>query len=90
MIKNLLGHWFRRFSRHIDQTLFGLLLLAILIGLFILYSASGQNAEQVGRQGLSLLIALACMGLFANISPQRLEAVAVPLYISGLLLSSSL
>jgi rod shape determining protein RodA len=86
MIKNLFGHWVRRFSRHIDQTLFGLLLLTIMIGLFILYSASGQNAEQMGRQGLSLLVALACLGLFANISPQRLEAVAVPLYVLGLLL----
>ena len=86
MIKHQLVLWFRRFSRHIDQTLFGLLLLTILIGLFILYSASGQNMEQVGKQGLSLLVSLALMGLFANISPQRLEAVAVPLYVLGLLL----
>lgn len=86
MIRHLISIWFRRFSRHIDQTLFGLLLVTILIGLFILYSATGQNVEEVGKQGVSLLIALAFLGLFAIISPQRLEAVAVPLYVSGLLL----
>ena len=86
MIKNLLLYWTHRIFRHFDKTLLGILLLLILVGLIVLYSATGQNLGVVGKQGLNLLIALGCMCLFANISPQRLEVAALPLYVLGLLL----
>jgi len=86
MIKHLLLHWIQTLTKHMDQTLFGMLSLLILIGLIVLYSASGQDMGLVGRQGLNLLVALSALCLFANISPQRLEFIAVPLYVLGLLL----
>jgi rod shape determining protein RodA len=86
MIRHLLIRWTRNISKHLDQSLFGMLLLLILVGLIVLYSASGQNVGLVGRQGLNLLVALSFMCLFANISPQRLEVIALPLYVLGLLL----
>ncbi len=86
MIKYLLSRWIQRITKHLDQTLFGMLLLLMLIGLIVLYSASGQHAGLMAKQGLNLLIAFSCMCLFANISPQRLEVIALPLYALGLLL----
>ncbi|MCE9633091.1 MAG: rod shape-determining protein RodA [Methylophilales bacterium] len=86
MIKHLLSRWIQHITKHLDQTLFGMLLLLMLIGLIVLYSASGQSAGLMAKQGLNLLIAFSCMCLFANISPQRLEIAALPLYVLGLLL----
>jgi rod shape determining protein RodA len=82
MIRLLAGH----LIKHIDSFLMGCLLFALLIGLFVLYSASGESFERVGSQFINILAALTVMWLAANIPPQHLERIALPLYISGLLL----
>ncbi len=74
------------FGKRLDRPLFGLLALLICVGLVVLYSASGQSLAQVGRQVMNILVALGFLLLFANIPPQKLELVAVPLYALGLLL----
>ncbi len=86
MIKQALITLKTALARHIDNTLFGLLMLVITVGLIVIYSASGQDLGLLGRQVANLLVAMACLLLFANISPQRLEVVAVPLYALGLVL----
>jgi len=58
-------------SIHIDFPLLGLLILLIMLGLLILYSASNQNVGMVLRQSLRLLVALGVMMIFAIIPPHK-------------------
>ena len=82
MISQLLQNIFK----HIDGFLMGCLLFTMLIGLFVLYSASGQSFERVSAQLVNISVALGLMWLAANIQPQHLERIAPPLYILGILL----
>jgi len=82
MIKLLIGH----LVKHIDSFLMGCLFFALLVGLFVLYSASGENLERVVSQFINILAALSVLWIAANIPPQHLERIALPLYILGLLL----
>ena len=59
---------------HIDVPLLFLLLALTAYGLFVLYSASGQDMGAVIRQGRYFLLAYAIMFLVAQISMQRLCA----------------
>lgn len=66
----------RRFSRHgikeffhIDKPLLIGLLSLVIIGLFILYSASNQSLELVSKQALRMLFAFTVMIIFAQIPP---------------------
>lgn len=76
----------KQLSKHIDSFLMGGLLFAMLIGLFVLYSASGQNYDRVISQSINIAAALSVMWAAANIPPQHLERIALPLYVFGLLL----
>jgi rod shape determining protein RodA len=78
--------WLGRATVHFDRLLLGMLLLVILVALFVLYSASGQNMDLILRQIINILVALVLMWLASIISPQRLESIAVPAYVLGLLL----
>jgi len=82
MINRLL----KRLTAHLDGLLLSLLLLTLVIGLFVLYSASGMSIERTGGQLANILVALACLWIFANLPPQHLERVALPLYVLGMLL----
>lgn len=82
MIKLLIRH----LVKHIDSFLMGCLLFAMLVGLFVLYSASGESFDRVASQFINILAALSLMWIAANIPPQHLERIALPLYILGLLL----
>lgn len=82
MISQLLQGLFK----HIDSFLMGCVLFTILVGLFVLYSASGQNFERVSAQLVNIAIALSIMWLVANVQPQLLERVAVPVYLLGVIL----
>jgi rod shape determining protein RodA len=63
----------------------GLLLLAVLGGV-ILYSASAQDWDVVGRQGLRLGLALVVMVAVAQIPPAVMFRWAPWLYVGGVLL----
>lgn len=78
--------WMSRSVAHIDEFLLGMLMLVMLVGLFVLYSASGQDWGQVTRQFVNVLAALALLWLVSNITPQRMESIAVPAYVLCLLL----
>ncbi|MFY7698063.1 MAG: rod shape-determining protein RodA [Legionella sp.] len=71
---------------HIDLPLFGLLLLLIIFGLFILYSASNQNAGMVLRQLLRLVIAIAIMLTLAMVPPHKYRIWSPWLFATGLIL----
>ena len=76
----------RYLTRHIDSFLMGCLVMALLTGFAVLYSASGQSIDRVMTQGINLLVALSLMWVAANIPPQHLERISMPLYVLGLLL----
>lgn len=71
-------------SLPLDLPLTGLLLLLIIFGLVILYSASNENMTMVLRQGMRLGIALGLMTLFAFIPPHKYKLWAPWLYGFGL------
>jgi rod shape determining protein RodA len=53
----------------LDKPLLIGLLSLVIIGLFILYSASNQNMELLGKQTIRMLIAFLIMILFAQVPP---------------------
>ena len=79
-----------RLLARLVQPIDGLLLLGLLAlaatGLTVLYSASGESPDRIAAHVRNLSLALAAMWLVANIPPQQLMRLAVPLYIGGLLL----
>ena len=62
------------------------LFITLMVGLFILYSASGQSFARVYAQGINIIVALSFMWAAANIVPNQLERIALPLYVLGVLL----
>lgn len=82
----MINQVFHRLFKHIDSILMSCLLFTLLVGLFVLYSASGQNFERVNAQLINISIALITMWLVANVQPQLMERMAFPLYLLGILL----
>lgn len=72
--------------KHIDAFLMTCLFFALLLSLFVLYSASGQDITRVYAQTVNIGVALSVLWLITNVSPQNLERVARPLYVLGLVL----
>ncbi|MDP1735689.1 MAG: rod shape-determining protein RodA [Sulfuritalea sp.] len=79
----LLREWWRRLVGPIDPT------LMLIVGL-LLATATGLMAsaspERVGSQLMHIGIALAVMRVAAQVPPQQLLRLAVPLYLVGILL----
>lgn len=82
MISKLL----KQFFKHIDSLLMVCLFFTLMVGLFVLYSASGQSVTRIYGQGINIVVALSFMWVAANIAPNQLERIALPLYIFGVLL----
>jgi rod shape determining protein RodA len=76
----------KRFILHLDPPLLAGLGLLMLIGLFVLYSASGGNWSRVLAQSANILVALAALWLVANMPLHWLLRSAVPVYVLGILL----
>ena len=73
-------------TRYVDNFLLAGLLLLMLVGLLVLYSATDANLSRVSNQLINMLVALAIMWLVANIPLQHIMRLAVPLYMIGLIL----
>lgn len=71
---------------HIDVPLLFALLLLIILGLLILYSASGQNLAMVEQQAAHIGVAALVMIGFAQVSPRTYQRWAPWLYITGVIL----
>jgi rod shape determining protein RodA len=71
---------------HIDLPLLAGLLLLCGFGLVVLYSASGENLDQVQRQALRILLAFAVMLAVAQLNPAALRRWSPWLYLAGLLM----
>ena len=75
--------WLRRLAAPVDTVLIGL--LAILLGYAVLLLASA-SPERLDNQFINLAAALVVMRLAAQLPPQRLMRLALPLYVAGVLL----
>jgi rod shape determining protein RodA len=82
MIKEL----YDRLTSHVDGPLLTFLLIVMGIGLAVLYSAAGTNPDKVFLQARSMAVALIAMWLVANIHPQQMMRLALPIYVFGLAL----
>jgi rod shape determining protein RodA len=71
---------------HIDIPLLFALLLLIMLGLLILYSASGQSLPVIQQQMMRIGFALLVMFTFAQISPRTYQNWAPWLYLIGVIL----
>lgn len=71
---------------HIDVPLMLGLLVLMAVGLFTLYSASGQDIGQMERQVTRLVIALTVMLVMAQIPPMAYRRFSTYAYIAGLLM----
>jgi len=71
---------------HIDFLLLLGILSLMSLGLFIVYSAGGQNIDIVYRQAVRLGIALIVMIVIAQIPPLSYRKWAVPVFVIGLLM----
>lgn len=71
-------------SLPLDLPLMGLLVILIIFGLVILYSASNENLSMVLRQALRLSLALGVMIIFGFIPPHKYKTWTPWLYGIGL------
>ncbi len=77
---------FTRLFAHLDGPLVGLLVLLLLLGSSVVYSASGENPAKLASHFLNMSVALGAMLLVSHIPPQRLMQFALPAYAVGLIL----
>lgn len=71
---------------HIDFVLLLLLMLLTLIGLTVLYSASGHNLPSVEKQGTFFILAYITMFVVAQIPVEFMRRMAPFAYVGGVLL----
>ena len=74
------------FKLHIDAYLLLLLVCLMSVGLFVIYSAGGQNIDLSIRQVVRLGIALFIMLALAQVNPENYRRWAYPLYALGTLM----
>jgi rod shape determining protein RodA len=79
-VVDLASRGWEALTRRIDSVLFAAALAIVLVGLVTLYSATDQSLARVQSQAVSLVIALIMMWVVANIAPEKLARIAVPLY----------
>lgn len=77
---------FKRLFASFDPMLLGLLMLTLVMSLFVLYSASGQDMGRVGAQMTNMLVACGVMWLCALTPPRYLQQLSVPLFLLGVML----
>jgi rod shape determining protein RodA len=77
------GRWTRI---HLDPWLLGLLFIASIFGLVVLYSASGQDIGMVTRQAISFSMAFVVMISLAQIPPKMYQAFSPWFFGLGLIL----
>ncbi|HED15750.1 MAG TPA: rod shape-determining protein RodA, partial [Gammaproteobacteria bacterium] len=71
---------------HLDLPLMLSLILLSAVGLFILYSASGEDVQALYRQATRIGLGLTVMFFMAQISPQTWKRWSLRLYVIGIVL----
>jgi rod shape determining protein RodA len=81
-----LARFWELLTRRIDTPLFGITMAIVGVGLVTLFSATDQSFARIDNQLASLALAMGLMWIVANVPPQTLARVALPLYAVGVLL----
>ncbi len=81
-----LGRFWEALTRRIDTMLFAVAIGIVGVGLVTLFSAADQSVGRVSTQVASIGFAVILMWITANIPPQTLARVAVPLYVAAVLM----
>ena len=71
---------------HLDAWLLVLLLVLCSFGLFVLYSAAGEDSGYVERQAVRMIAAFVLMAGLAQLKPRTFQRVAIWLYAIGVVL----
>lgn len=80
-------HWPDLFKfTHLDGWLVLGLLMLMAVSMVVLYSASGEQTSVLIRQSVRMAVAFVVMFLLAQLSPDRLRAMAYWLYLAGIVL----
>jgi rod shape determining protein RodA len=83
----MISRAFEFFSRRLDGPLMATLALTVALGATVVYSASGgASLDRVLSQMRNLAVAFAALWVLAQIHPQLLMRLALPVYAGGLLL----
>jgi rod shape determining protein RodA len=83
----VIGRAFELLTRRIDGPLMAALALTLALGVLVVYSASGGSSlDRIAVQARNLAIAVAALWVCAQIHPQVLMRLAVPLYVGGIAL----
>lgn len=72
--------------RRIDRPLFAIVMAIVGVGFVTLFSAADQSVARLTNQAVSLAIALAAMWVIANVPPQTLARIALPLYAAAVVM----
>ena len=83
---NFVSRFWEVLTRRIDSMLFACAAAIVGVGLVTLFSASDQSIARVTSQLGSIGFAVMLMWLTANIPPQTLSRIAVPLYLAAILM----
>ncbi len=78
--------WVRRVFGGFDGPLFVAVLLLGAVGLVAMYSAGFDHGTRFVDHGRNMLLALAVLFVVSQVPPQKLQRLAVPLYMAGLAL----
>ncbi len=78
--------WIRRVFGGFDVPLLVAVALLAAIGLVAMYSAGYDQGTRFPDHARNMLLALAVLFLAAQVPPQKLQQLAVPLYVVGVLL----
>jgi rod shape determining protein RodA len=78
--------WLRRVFGGFDGPLLAALSLLAAVGLVAMYSAGHDHGTRFADHGRNMLLALAVLFLASQVPPQKLQQLAVPLYVLGIAL----
>ena len=84
--RTLIDRTFDVFARRLDGPLMVTLVVLAALSLAVVFSASGQSMDRALGQARNFAVALVVLWVVANIPPQQLMRLAIPIYIAGLLL----
>ena len=84
--RTLIDRTFDVFARRLDGPLMVTLVVHAALSLAVVFSASGQSMDRALGQARNFAVALVVLWVVANIPPQQLMRLAIPIYIAGLLL----
>jgi rod shape determining protein RodA len=79
-------NWWLRIFGGFDLPLLMAVLMLATIGLVAMYSAGYDHGTRFVDHGRNMLLALAVLFLASQVPPQKLQQLAVPLYIVGVVL----